>query len=96
MRLAAGSETTTSSAASFSVSSRLGVLEVMQELDLGERQLERADRLEQVRVAVLVQEDDQRIQIRAGSATVAGWSVSTEVSCTHASIAHNLCLCKRN
>ena len=36
----------------------VGVLEVVQQLDLGQRQLERPDRLEQVRVAVLVEEHD--------------------------------------
>ena len=74
----------------------IGVLEVVQELDLGERQLQRSNSLEQVRVAVLVQEDDQRIQI--GPEVGDGrWLVGiNRVTCTHASIAHNLCLCKRN
>ena len=64
MRLAAGSETWTISAASLSVSSLEASLEVVQELDLGQRQLERADGLEQVRVAVLVEVDDERVEVR--------------------------------
>jgi hypothetical protein len=40
-----------------------GVVEVVQELDLGQRQLQRADGLEQVRVAVLVEVDDERVEV---------------------------------
>ena len=46
-----------------SASARGRVLEVVQQLDLGQRQLERPDRLEQVGVAVLVQEHDERVEV---------------------------------
>ena len=42
---------------------RRSLVEVVQQLDLRQRQLERADRLEQVGVAVLVQVDDHREQV---------------------------------
>jgi hypothetical protein len=40
-----------------------GVVEVVQKLDLSQRQLQRADRFEQVRVAVLVEVDDERVEV---------------------------------
>ena len=40
-----------------------GVLEVVEQLDLGERELERPDRLEQVGIAVLVQLDDDGVEL---------------------------------
>src|SRR5262249_32714042 len=41
----------------------IGVLEVVEELDLRKRQLQLTDRFEQVVIAVLVQVDDERVEI---------------------------------
>ena len=64
------------------------VLEVVHQLDLAERQLERADRLEQVRVAVLVHEHDQGVEV-AGQVRVVRHlclhaALAPHVSCLHA------------
>ena len=69
IRLAAGSDTWTHLGGLLERELARLVLEVVEQLDLGQRQLERADRLEQVGVAVLVEEHDQRVQI-GGEAVV--------------------------
>jgi hypothetical protein len=42
-----------------------GLLEVVEELDLRQRQVERANGLEQVGIAVLVEIDDESVEVAA-------------------------------
>jgi hypothetical protein len=42
-----------------------GLLEVVEELDLRQRQVERANGLEQVGIAVLVEVDDESVEVAA-------------------------------
>ncbi len=89
IRLAAGSETCTDSAAFLERQLVVGRLEVVEQLELGEADLERADRLEQVRVAVLVQIDDEGVEVvpvKRRRLPLPGAGMSA-VACTHASIA---------
>ena len=57
------------------------VVEVLEQLDLGERELERADGFEQVGVAVLVEEHDQRVKVAGEGGVV---SCLYGVYCLHA------------
>src|SRR6185312_5540028 len=60
------------------------VLEVVQQLDLGQRELQGAKRLEQVGVAVLVHEDDQCIEVRGQFGVGRGSSCFRRLNCLHA------------
>jgi len=65
----------------------VGILEVVQELDLRERQLERPDGFEEVGVAVLVQKDHERIQIAREVRLIRSRYLHARKYCTQALIA---------
>src|SRR5579864_863678 len=74
------------------------VEEVMEQLDLAERQVDRADRLEQVGRAVLMQVRDQRIEVGGkrpvGGREGGGWSGGGGLGCCQSSCLHARKYCK--